>query len=146
MLADHEVVKRMTIDEKIGFWRWVMQQAADRGIQVYFFTWNVFTFGAAGKHGITDDLNNPTTKKYFRASVRETINYINRRMNDRAYLHQIIVGRCPLPFAYQFSPVISRFMENLLFQMVHMFHVAGRCPSCGAPVGPKAWQTFGSTG
>jgi len=22
--------------------------------------------------------------------------------------------------------------ENLLFQMVHMFHVAGRCPSCGA--------------
>jgi len=22
--------------------------------------------------------------------------------------------------------------ENLLFQMVHMFHIAGRCPSCGA--------------
>ena len=22
--------------------------------------------------------------------------------------------------------------ENTLFQMVHMFHVAGRCPSCGA--------------
>jgi len=22
--------------------------------------------------------------------------------------------------------------ENLMFQMVHMFHVAGRCPSCGA--------------
>jgi formate dehydrogenase subunit beta len=22
--------------------------------------------------------------------------------------------------------------ENLLFQMIHMFHVAGRCPSCGA--------------
>ena len=36
MLADHEVVKRMTIDEKIAFWRWVMQHAADRGIQVYF--------------------------------------------------------------------------------------------------------------
>jgi hypothetical protein len=73
MLADHEVVKRMSIEEKIEFWRWVMQHAADRGIQVYFFTWNVFTFGAEGKHGITDDLGNETTKKYFRASVREVV-------------------------------------------------------------------------
>lgn len=40
MLANHEVVKRIPMDEKIEFWRWVMQQAADRGIQVYFFTWN----------------------------------------------------------------------------------------------------------
>jgi hypothetical protein len=73
MLANHEVVKRMTIDEKIEFWRWVMQQAADRGIRVYFFTWNVFTYGAEGKHGITDDLGNSITKRYFRASVRETV-------------------------------------------------------------------------
>ncbi len=73
MLADHEVVTRMTIDEKIEFWRWVMQQAADRGIQLYLFTWNVFTFGAEGKHGITSDMNNEITKKYFRASVRETV-------------------------------------------------------------------------
>ncbi len=73
MLADHEVVKRMTIDEKIVFWRWVMQQAADRGIQIYLFTWNVFTFGAEGKHGITDDVKNEITKKYFRASIRETV-------------------------------------------------------------------------
>lgn len=73
MLADHEVVKRMTIDEKIEFWRWVMQQAVDRGIGVYVFTWNVFTYGADGKHGITDDLDNETTKKYFRASVRELV-------------------------------------------------------------------------
>ena len=73
MLADHEVVKRITIDEKIEFWRWVMQHAADRGIRVYVFTWNVFTFGAAGKHGITDDLNNPVTKQYFRASIRELV-------------------------------------------------------------------------
>jgi hypothetical protein len=73
MLADHEVVKRIPIDEKIAFWRWVMQQAGDRGIRVYLFTWNVFTFGAAGKHGITNDLNNEITKTYFRASVRETV-------------------------------------------------------------------------
>ncbi len=73
MLADHEVVKRITIEEKIEFWRWVMQQAADRGIRVYVFTWNVFTFGAEGKHGITSDMGNEATKKYFRASVREMV-------------------------------------------------------------------------
>lgn len=73
MLANHEVVKRITIEEKIAFWRWVMQQAADRGIRVYFFTWNVFTFGAEGKHGISNNLGNETTKRYFRASVREMV-------------------------------------------------------------------------
>jgi len=73
MLADHEVVKRMTIGQKIEFWRWVMQHAADRGIQVYVFTWNVFTWGAEGKHGITNDLDNDITKRYFRASVREMV-------------------------------------------------------------------------
>lgn len=73
MLADHEVVKRITMDGKIEFWRWVMQQAADRGIQIYVFTWNVFTYGAEGKHGITDDLGNDITKAYFRASVREMV-------------------------------------------------------------------------
>lgn len=73
MLVDHEVVKKMTIDEKIEFWRWVMQQAADRGIQMYIFTWNMFTYGADGKHGITDDMENEITKKYFRAAIRETV-------------------------------------------------------------------------
>ena len=73
MLADYEVVKRMTIDEKIEFWRWVMQQAADRGITIYVFTWNVFTFGAEGKHGITNDMGNEITKKYFRATIREMV-------------------------------------------------------------------------
>ena len=73
MLADHEVVKKITIDEKIEFLRWVMQQAADRGVRIYLFTWNVFTFGAEGKHGITDDMENEITKRYFRASVRETV-------------------------------------------------------------------------
>jgi hypothetical protein len=73
MLADHEVVRRMTMEEKIEFWRWVMQRAEERGIRVYVFTWNVFTFGAEGKHGITNNMGNETTKKYFRASVREMV-------------------------------------------------------------------------
>ncbi|MCL4181466.1 MAG: carbohydrate-binding family 6 protein, partial [Verrucomicrobia bacterium] len=40
---------------------------------VYFFTWNVFTWGAEGKHGITNDLGSEITKQYFRASVRELV-------------------------------------------------------------------------
>lgn len=73
LLADHEVVKRLTIDGKIAFWREVMQRAADRGIAVYVFTWNVFTYGAEGKYGITADMTNRTTIAYFRASVRELV-------------------------------------------------------------------------
>ncbi len=73
LLANHEVVKKMGIDEKIAFWRWMMQYAQERGIQVYIFTWNVFIYGAEGKHGITDSLENDITKKYYRTSVREMV-------------------------------------------------------------------------
>jgi hypothetical protein len=73
MLERHEVVKRLTIDEKIRFWRDVMEQAHDRGIEVYLFTWNIFTFGATGKYGITPSPTNRATIDYFRASVRETV-------------------------------------------------------------------------
>ena len=73
MLEKPEVVKRITIDQKIAFWREVMDYAADRGIEVYWFTWNVFTFGTGGQYGITGDLDNATTRDYFRKSVRETV-------------------------------------------------------------------------
>jgi hypothetical protein len=67
------VVKKMTIDEKIKFWREVMQMAKDRGVDVYWFTWNVFLGPAEGKDGITRDKTAPRSIEYFRASVRETI-------------------------------------------------------------------------
>ena len=73
MLEQHEVVKRIGIDGKIAFWRSVMQQAHERGIAVYIFTWNIFTYGAEGKHGITCDQENPVTLDYFRRSVRELV-------------------------------------------------------------------------
>jgi len=73
MLANYEVVKKMTIDQKIKFWRNVMQYAKDRGIEFYVFTWNIFTYGAEGKHGITCSRDNDTTINYFRTSVRELI-------------------------------------------------------------------------
>lgn len=73
MLQNLETVKKISIDEKIKFWRDVMQYADDRGIEVYLFTWNIFTFGTEGKYGITPAQDNSTTIDYFRKSVRETI-------------------------------------------------------------------------
>ncbi len=73
MLSRVETVKKMSIGEKIRFWRDVMEYARDRGIDVYWITWNIFTFGATGKYGITPDQDNPKTIDYFRASVRELV-------------------------------------------------------------------------
>jgi hypothetical protein len=72
-LGNVAVVKRMTIDDKIRFWREVMQYAKDRGVDVYWFTWNIFVWGTEGKHNLTEDGNNPNTIAYFRASVREAV-------------------------------------------------------------------------
>jgi len=73
MLNDYEVVKKITIDEKIRFWRKVMEYAHNRGIEVYWFTWNIFTYGVQGKYGIDDSQNNDTTIAYFRSAVREMV-------------------------------------------------------------------------
>ena len=67
------LVKKMTIDEKIAFWRAVMSYARDRGVAIYIITWNVFTDGATGKDGITDTMDNPHTIAYTRDSVRELV-------------------------------------------------------------------------
>jgi hypothetical protein len=68
-----EIIRKMTIDEKITFWRKVMQMAADRGIDIYLFTWNMFTYGVDGKYGITRKQDNPATIAWYRAAVREMI-------------------------------------------------------------------------
>lgn len=73
LLDNHEVVKKITIEEKIRFWKKVMEYARDRGIEVYFFTWNIFTYGEQGKYGITSNRSNDTTIAYFRASMREMV-------------------------------------------------------------------------
>ncbi len=73
VLANVRVLKRMTIDEKIAFWRRVMKRAADRGIDVYIITWNVLTNSAGGKYGIDDRQDNPKTIAYIRECVKQTI-------------------------------------------------------------------------
>jgi hypothetical protein len=73
ILADLETARAMSIEDKIRFWRDVMQYATDRGICLYLFTWNLFTYGADGKYGITSEQTNAATIAYFRASVRELV-------------------------------------------------------------------------
>jgi len=71
MLANKEVVRKLSVAQKIEFWRRVMQYAKDRNIEFHIVTWNIFTYGVDGKYGISDDIDNPKTIAYFRASVRE---------------------------------------------------------------------------
>lgn len=73
LLQNLQTVRTMPMEEKIRFWRDVMQYARSRGIQVWVITWNIFTFGAEGKYGITPDQTNQKTIDYFRASVRELV-------------------------------------------------------------------------
>lgn len=71
MLAQVETVRKITIDEKIEFWRRVMRHAKDRNIDFYIVTWNIYTFGTGGQYGITDAIDNLVTADYFRKSVAQ---------------------------------------------------------------------------
>jgi hypothetical protein len=51
----------MSIDEKIVFWRKVMAYAKSRGFDFYLVNWNIWTDGATGKYGITDDKEKAAT-------------------------------------------------------------------------------------
>jgi hypothetical protein len=73
LLENHEIVRKLTINQKIAYWKKVMEYANDRGIEVYLFTWNIFTFGEGGKYGISSNRSNEKTIAYFRASVREMV-------------------------------------------------------------------------
>lgn len=72
--ATLRVVRRMSMDEKITFWRSVMDYGAERGIRFLIMTWNVFIYGTEHtNYGITDSLQNPVTADYFRKSVETLI-------------------------------------------------------------------------
>ena len=68
-----QLVKKMSIDEKIAHSQRVFKYAEDRGIEIYLFCWNVFTWYADGKYGITQQQDNPRTIEYTRKYVRQTL-------------------------------------------------------------------------
>lgn len=84
-----KVVKSLGIDEKIAFWQKVMQYAHDRGIDIYYFNWNLCANGAAaplepfyrtygqplwnekpGKYGINNQMDNPINVAYYRDAIK----------------------------------------------------------------------------
>ena len=71
IVNNYEVVKKMTIEEKIKFWQEVMRHGKNRNVDFYFVTWNIFTNGTFGKYGITDEIDNEITRNYFRQSVKQ---------------------------------------------------------------------------
>jgi hypothetical protein len=91
VLDSLKTIKKMSIEEKISFWQNVMQYAKDRGIDIYFITWNIAMNSVAppgnwmqqkphpdvsikgGQYGITNEQDNTTTMDYVRASVRELL-------------------------------------------------------------------------
>jgi hypothetical protein len=66
-----DVIKQIEIDGKIRFWQEVMAYAKSRNIRFFIITWNIFTNGTDGKYGITEAIDNPITRDYFRSSIRE---------------------------------------------------------------------------
>jgi len=66
-----EILKKMSIHDKIAFWRRVMAYGKSRNVDFYFITWNIFINGTEGKYGITDEVDNPITRDYFRKSVKQ---------------------------------------------------------------------------
>jgi hypothetical protein len=72
--ATLKTLKRMAMDEKIAFWRNVMQYARVRGIEIYLFTWNTFVYGTEDSgYGFTTELSDLKTQDYFRQSVKATL-------------------------------------------------------------------------
>jgi len=70
---------KMTMDEKIAFWREMMRYAKGRNVDVYVVTWNIFIttedgiYGNKGPYGLTPKFDNPVTTDYFRKSVKQLL-------------------------------------------------------------------------
>ncbi|WP_066629035.1 3-keto-disaccharide hydrolase [Labilibacter marinus] len=92
IVADNlKVVREISIDDKIKFWQDVMTYAKNRGIKIYFITWNINLNSVAppsetryfgqkqklgnvgGKYQINNDQDNEKGIKYLRACVKEFI-------------------------------------------------------------------------
>jgi len=73
IMKSYEVLKKMTIEDKIDFWRKVMAYGKQRNVKFYVMTWNIFVYGVDGKYGITDKLENPVTTDYFRKSIKQMV-------------------------------------------------------------------------
>ena len=71
--------RKMSMDEKITFWREVMRYAKNRNVEVFVVTWNIFIpdqkgiKGERGLYGMTPKHDDPKTTDYFRKSVQQML-------------------------------------------------------------------------
>ena len=85
-----KTIKKVSIEDKIRFWKKVLQHAENRGIDVYFINWNICPNSVAipvspyyrtydnaittdepkGKYGVTHEIDNPATVQYMRDAVK----------------------------------------------------------------------------
>ena len=68
--GSYRIVKKMTIEEKIAFWKEVMEAANDRGIYWQYSSMNTYTFSEDGHYGITSHRDNQTTRDYFKKAYQ----------------------------------------------------------------------------
>jgi hypothetical protein len=61
--------KKMSIEEKIAFWRQVMKLAKARGFEFLFFNWNVWVANAHGKYGLANAETSDANKAYMYKSM-----------------------------------------------------------------------------
>ena len=66
IVNNYKVIKKMTIEEKIDFWREVMKYGKERNVRFFVVTWKIFVNGTFGKYGITDKIDNPVSQDRFR--------------------------------------------------------------------------------
>ncbi len=69
ILGRTETLRRMTIDDKIAFWREVLRYGKSRNVHFVVVTWNVFTNGIDPARGLPPDWKSDKTADYFQRSV-----------------------------------------------------------------------------
>jgi hypothetical protein len=65
--------KKMTIEEKIAFWKQVMKLAHARGFEFMFFNWNVWVSNAHGKYGLANAETSDANKAYMYKSMMKLL-------------------------------------------------------------------------
>lgn len=81
------LIKKMPHAEKVKFWNDVIAYAGSRGIDVWWYVWNIHVYGSEEtKYGLTDSPDNAITKDYLRKSVTQLF---------RTYPNLRGLGMCP---------------------------------------------------
>ena len=68
---DGTTIPNLNINQRVAFWRAVMQYAHDRGMKFYFFNWNIYVDYASTQYpALTTSASNPTTIDYMNKSMK----------------------------------------------------------------------------